>query len=199
MGVVQLMTPALDPLGPAEGVRMYLKHRESDIEARTFEAYATTLNYFITFCEQEGIPNLYLLTGRTLEKYRLWRREDSSEVTPGLNTMRDEMYLFRDFIRCLESIEAVANELREKENTPKLAFDESDRDIKLQPERTQRILGYLETDKYASVEHVVWILLCDTARRLGAIHSINVSDFRANEGNPYLTLPHSYGMTDVAG
>lgn len=183
---------SLQPIDPVEAVERYLKRRKPEIGSNTVDEYQRKLDHFIEFCSRREIENLNELDGRTIDDYRVWRREESTEKVDSLGskTMRDEMYLFRAFLSYLESIEGVYSGLSDKVTIPELSDREGVRDVELPPERVQQILDYLETYKYGHREHVVWLLHCRTGRRPGDIHSLDVDDFNDDGEKPYLTLRH---------
>ncbi|NUB91081.1 site-specific integrase [Haloterrigena sp. SYSU A121-1] len=189
--VLSEASPSLQPLSPEEGVGRYLKRREGEITENTADEYRRKLAYFLEFCEQQGIENLNDLDGRLVDDYRVWRRDDATDVVESLSakTMQDEMNLFRAFLRYLESIEAVKPGMAENVIVPELGEGDGVRDVELAPERVAAILEYLRTYRYASRDHVVWLLHCRTGRRPGAIHSLDADDVYLGD-DPYLAFRH---------
>ena len=183
---------SLQPLAPENGVARYLRMKSSDVGEITKKEYRRKLQYFIEFCSQEGIQNLNQLDGRKIDSFRIWRREDSTDKVKSLTskTMRNDMYLFRDLIRYLESVEAVEPLTSEKIQIPKLKDRDGVRDTELSNDRVARILNYLEQYKYASLEHIVWLLQCKTGRRPGGILSIDLNDVETNVDDPYIEVIH---------
>jgi site-specific recombinase XerD len=183
---------SLNPLTPDEGVARYLKHRGSEITPNTKNEYKSELDRFADFCDQNEIENLNNLTGRDLDSYRCWRRDESTEGESSLSTktMRDVMYLLRDFVEYLSSIEAVSSRLPGKVVVPELADDDGVRNTELDPERLNQIVDHLAKHEYASREHVLWTLLGVTGRRLGGIHSLDLRDLYLDTDDPYVEFRH---------
>jgi integrase len=182
---------SLQPLSPEDGVDRYLKRRQGEITPETMDEYRRKLAYFLEFCELNKIKDLNEVDGRLVDDYRVWRRDEAPDAVESLNvkTMRDEMYLFQAFLRYLESIEAVQPDLGENVVIPELGEGDGVRDVELEPKRVAEILEYLGKYRYASRDHVVWLLHCRTGRRPGAIHSLDVGDVHLGD-DPYLTFRH---------
>jgi hypothetical protein len=71
---------ALEPLDPETAVELYLEVRKSELAKVTQYAHSSRLGYFIRWCDEQGIDTLNDLTGRTLHRYRLWRRADGTSL-----------------------------------------------------------------------------------------------------------------------
>lgn len=184
------LTETLHPLSPSNGVERYLERECSNIAQRTLSGYQRKLQYFLHYCEQEGIENLNSIDGRFIDGYQYWRRHESTEKLLSSKTMQDDMYLLRDLIQYLESIDAVTTGLSEAVAIPTPSDDEEVRDIELNADRAERILEHLGKYQYGSCEHVVWILHCQTGRRPGGIRSLDVEDVVTDTLNPYLEFRH---------
>jgi integrase len=138
------------------------------------------------------IESLSEIGFRELNQYRQWRREKSHSLNESLSakTMRDEMYLLKDFVRFLEKIDAIEPELAEDIDPPSLTGDEGVRDIDISEERVEAILEYLSSYEYATAEHVVWLFYDRTGRRPGGLHSLDLEDLHIDCENPYIVLKH---------
>lgn len=187
---------SLEPLGPKSGIERFAESKVDTTE-KTRDEYRRKLCFFEEYCEINEIENLNGLSGRDIDGYRHWRREESSNQVDTLSpkTMRDEMYLLGDFIGYLESIEAVKDDLSEKIVVPDVSTEDEVRDVELPPERANRILEYLEKYQYASREHIVWLLHCETGRRPGGIRSLDLDDYRPDGDDSYLKFRHRPGET----
>lgn len=184
--------PSLEPLSPQDGVKRYLRRRRSEIADKTITEYERKLGHFIEWCNQRELENLNAIDGRSIDDFRIWRREESSDEVDALapKTMSDDMYLFKSFLNYLESIEAIRPGLSEFVEIPTLEHGDGVRDIELPPERVQTILDHLKKFKYGHREHVVWLLHCQTGRRPGAIHSLDVDDLHTGTNGWYLEFQH---------
>lgn len=175
-----------------EGVDMYLEDRRRELAETTLLGYSKSLDYFIEYCDLNEIENLNDLTGRDLRDYRKWRREDSTDSVDSLSkkTERDEQYLLQNFLKYLESVDAVTEGLHEKVVVPPLGPSEGVRDETLSKDRVADILDYLERYHYATIEHVTWVILCASGGRLGGAHSLDVDDCHLDTADPYLSFRH---------
>jgi site-specific recombinase XerD len=172
------MTNDLEPLEPERAVELYLAQRREDSAERTVQAYWYRLKHFIRWCDEQNINNMNELTGRDLYEFRLWRRDDGD-----LNTVsvRTQLMTLRVFIEFCETVDAVEDGLHDKIAMPTLDQNEGARDDMLEPERAEKVLSYLRRFDYASRKHVIVLLLWRTSMRLGALHSLDVEDFDADE------------------
>lgn len=182
---------SLEPLEPKVGVERFANSK-TNITENTRNEYRRKLRFFLKYCELNEIENLNALSGRDIDGYRTWRREESSDQVDGLSpkTMRDEMYLFGDLVGYLESIEAVEDDLAEKVTIPDVSAEDEVRDIELPAERANRILNHLGKYQYASREHVVWLLHCEIGRRPGGMQSLDLDDYHPNGDDSYLAFRH---------
>lgn len=165
----------LQPVTPDEAVRWYLDERSDEVTETTLRSHDYRLSHFVRWCKEEaGIADLNNLDGRSLNQYRIWRREDG-----GLNTvtLKTQLSTSRVFLRFCESINAVKEGLSQKLRIPSLDDGEDERDVKLSRERADQILNYLERFEYASRRHTLFALFWETGMRIGAVHSIDLADF----------------------
>lgn len=195
--LIDEMGESLESLEPDTGVERYLRSQRSEVTDKTIEEYARKLDYFLEFCSQEQIEDLNGLNGRQVDSYRMWRRDESTDAVDSLGrkTLRDDMYLFRSFLKYMESIEAVKSGLSESVEIPELESGDGVRNLELPRERAVEILEYLRKYEYASQEHVVWLIHCHTGRRPGGLHSLDLEDFHSETDEPYLRFVHRGGST----
>jgi site-specific recombinase XerD len=169
---------ALEPLRPNEAVELYLEDRESELAKATQYAHSSRLGHFIRWCDEQDIDNLNELTGRTLHRYRLWRRADGDLAPPSEKSQMDTL---RVFIRWCGTIDAVPTDLWSKVVSPSLSDGENSRDVMLDSEVADGILEYLSTYEYASERHVAFLLIWHALLRRGAIHALDVDDYDPQE------------------
>lgn len=181
---------ALQPIGPKEAVDMYLEDRREELVESTVQDYRRSLEFFVEFCALEGIDNLNALTGRVLREYRAWRRAESSCKTLSPKTMRDELYLLRNFLKFLEDVEGVETGLANKVQTPDLSYEDEVREEHLSADRAKEIVQYLEEFEYATREHVVWLLLSALGCRRGGVHSLDLKDIHTDSSELFIEFHH---------
>lgn len=169
---------ALEPIDPETALELYLTDRESEVSQATLYSHRSRLGHFVRWCEKTGIQNLNELTGRQLQEYRLWRREDGDLAPISEQTQMDTL---RVFIRWLESMDGVEQDLSTKVVSPSLDANQSTRDVMLEADRASFILAYLEKYHYASLEHVSLLLMWHTMMRIGAVRALDVRDYDSKE------------------
>lgn len=189
---------SLEPISPAAGVEKFLDMKAQEIRPPTVEEYRGKLEHFLTFCENRGIDNLNDLDGRAVDEFRTYRRTETTESSSlATKTVRDDMYLFRDFLEYLGKIEGVPVDLCEKVEIPTLGKDDGVRDIELPPDRVKEILDHFEKYAYASTEHVIFLFYSHTGRRPGDLYAVDVDDLHLDCENPYVELVHREGETGL--
>lgn len=175
----------LEPLAPAQAKEMFLAQREDEVTEKTHQIYHYRLKPFVRWCDKEGITNLNDLSARSLHEYRLWRKKDGNLKTI---TLKGQLSTIRVFIRFCESIDGVEGGLHEQMLIPSVDDEEAVSDSILEAERAEPILDYLGKYQYASKRHALFAVLWHTGCRMGAAHSMDVSDFDREEQS--LTIQH---------
>jgi site-specific recombinase XerD len=183
---------SIKPISPDRAVEKYLDSKEDSVRQETLSEYERKLSYFIEYCEREGITDLADLSGREIDGFEKWRQKESSSQVDSLSkkTMRDDLYLLRDFLNYVEKIEGVLPGTPEKVEVPQLKPGEGVRDVELDTDQLDNIIEYLSKYKYASREHVVFAIFRACGRRLGGVHSLDVSDVNIEGEQPYLQFSH---------
>ncbi|GAB7093467.1 tyrosine-type recombinase/integrase [Halolamina litorea] len=170
----------LEPIAPDEALELYIDHRRREVAKSTLRSHKSRLGHFIRWCEDEKeLTNLNELTGRLLHEFRLWRRNYDTEIKPV--TEKTQMDTLRVFIRFLETVDAVKPDLSEKVLSPDLDANENVRDERLTAEQAEAVLTYLGRYKYASRAHIVLTLQWHTMLRRGAVRTLDLSDYHAEE------------------
>jgi site-specific recombinase XerD len=176
----------LEPITPAEAKQMYLEQRKQEVSESTIQAHHYRLRHFVRWCENvENLENLNTLSGRDLQRYKMWRREDG-----GLNnvTMVTQLSTLRVFLKWCEKIDAVEPETFEKVLMPSLAKNEDRRTAILDDEAAGKLIEYLRKFEFSTRTHALVELLWHTGMRIGAAHSIDVEDY--DPGEQYVELKH---------
>jgi site-specific recombinase XerD len=176
---------SLEPIDPETAYELYLADREHELSEASLKGHRYRLKHFVRWCSEKGITNLNTLNGRLLHEYRLWRREDGDLNKVSEKTQMDTL---RVFVRWLESIDAVKQDLSEKVLSPNITADENSRDVMLEADRAETILGYLGKYEYASVQHVALSLMWHTMMRVGGVHALDVDDYHPED--QYLEVRH---------
>jgi len=167
----------LEPISPAEAKGMYLEARKREVSQSTLDGYHYRLKHFIRWCQNvEELTNMNDISGRKLQKFKTWRRDDG-DLKP--ITLEGQLDALRVFIRWCESIDAVEQGLHEKFEAlmPKLKKTDEQSEAILNDEEAEALLEYQRKFEYASRSHVIVELLWHTGMRLGALHSLDVDDY----------------------
>ncbi|WP_144925982.1 tyrosine-type recombinase/integrase [Halorubrum salsamenti] len=175
-------TNTLEPIGPRDAYELYLADCEGELSPNTVEAKKYRLGFFVRWSEgkdndgEARIINLNRLSGRDLLRYKNWRQDRINTVT--LKTQLSEL---REFLRFCVSIDAVEETLPEKVTVPSLEPGENVRETFMDPDEATTILQYLEQYHYASLDHVLMLLLWQTGARVAGIHSLDIGDIDTDE------------------
>ena len=175
----------LEALDPSTAIRLYLDHKSTDCTKSTVQNHRYRLNAFIEWCNRQSIDNLNDLSGRDIQKYRLWRGENDD-----INklTLRMQMSTLRVFLKWAASMEAVPENLYTKVMVPRVQRSQRQRDEMLEAEDAEAILQHLSTYEYASTPHLLLALLWETGMRMGAANGIDLRDVDLDE--EYIHLIH---------
>lgn len=187
----------LDPMTVEEGINRYLKTRSGNLRSTTVEEYRNELRRFQQHLKKNEIQDLNEVRNRNIDDYFTWRRENSHDTRLSTNTMRDVRYIVRDFVRYATEIDAIDPDVPGRISIPKLPDGEGIRDVEIGAERLRQILDQIDNRAYASREHVVWVLLAETGRRLGCIHSLDCDDVHLDVDNPFLEFRHDPPETSL--
>ena len=165
---------SLEPLEPTDALELYLQEKRGEVSQATHYSHSSRLGHFVRWCDDQDITNLNDLSGRDLQRYKLWRRAEGDLNNVSLKTQMDTL---RVFIRWCETIDAVPIDLSTKVQSPTLADGENQRDVMLDNETADAVLTHLAKYEYASCPHVTLTLLWHTMMRRGAVRALDVSDY----------------------
>ena len=118
----RLTTMSLEPIDPETALELYLTDKEAELAESSIQSHRYRLKHFLRWCEMEDIDNLNELTGRKIQQYRLWRRDDGDLSVASEKTQMDTL---RVFIRWAESIDAVEQDLSTKVRSPSMTPEPS--------------------------------------------------------------------------
>lgn len=177
---------SLEPIEPEHALELYIADRENNVSQATIYSHRSRLGHFIRWCNDEAeIDNLNQLSGRQLHEFRIWRRMEG-DLAPA--TEKTQMDTLRVFIRWLESIDGVEQDLHTKVLSPTLSGDDNVRTTTLSADQAERILNYLQKYEYASRPHVALTLMWHTMMRVGEVHALDCADY--DPANKSLEVRH---------
>lgn len=183
--VNEVVQDDLSPLSPEDGLEMYLQVRDEEISDSSLSTQESRLGFFIDWCEETGITNLNDLSGRDLLQFRTWRSEDMCTVS-----LKSNMRTLRLFLQRCVNFDAVPPSLPEKVDIPSVDKEAASRDEYVPAERAEQIINHLDQYEYATVEHVIWLLMTGAGLRLSAIRSVDMGDFSRTADGGHLQLTH---------
>jgi hypothetical protein len=126
------------------------------------------------------------ISSEDVKRYKKWRKYESlnREKPLSKNTLRDDMYLFREFIQYLTEHRMAPVRFEKCIQIPEVdyAAGEGVDKKKLDPEIAKASRNYLRKYQYANVEHVTMELLFETGGRKGGLVGRNLSHFDPGEG-----------------
>lgn len=175
----------LEPIHPSSALELYLTDKENESAQATLYSHNSRLGHFTRWCEENDIENLNVLTGRKLQEYRIWRRNEGNLKPVSEKTQMDTL---RVFVRWLESIDAVERDLSTKVLSPSISPNQNTSEEILKADRADSILGHLAKYEYATIAHVTLALMWHTMARIGGVHALDVSDYHPQ--NQYLEIRH---------
>lgn len=175
----------LEPIAPEKALELYLEDKKRECRRSTVDSHRSRLGFFVDWCEEREIDNLNELTARSLHEYRLWRREDLNVVSE-----KTQMDTLRVFLQWCETIDAVPSGLGQKVRSPTIPDEKAASETVLHVSRGVEIVEHLRRFEYASIEHVVWLLLTETGVRMGAVRALDVEDYRPDADQPHLNVVH---------
>jgi len=163
---------------PAKAVNTYIENRRSEVTEETLQSHIYRLRPFIRWCGEQEISETTDLSTRDMHEYRVWRREDG-DLSPA--SEKTQMDTIRVFIRFLERLNEVQDDLSEAVVSPALSgTDKRSEDI-LDPDVGQEIEEYLSTYQYASSRHIAFMLMWRTAMRTSAVRALDINDYDSDE------------------
>jgi len=175
----------LEPIDPETALELYLKDKQNELAEASLKGKKYRLQHFVRWCHEKGIENLNTLTGRQLHEYRLWRREDGDLNKVSEKTQMDTL---RVFVRWLEAVDGVKQDLSQKVLSPAITPDENSRDVMMDSDQASSVLSHMEKYEYAEPQHVALTLMWHTMMRVGGVHAIDVDDYNSEE--QYVKIRH---------
>ncbi|WP_144905890.1 tyrosine-type recombinase/integrase [Halobellus captivus] len=175
----------LEPIDPSRALELYLEDRSGNLSRGTIISHRSRLSSFVEWLDEREITNLNELTGRLIKEYQIEGRKDSDWAPATEKGMMDTT---RVFIRWCESIEAVESGLSQRVQSPVVKDSNMARHEQLDSQTAQSVLNNLERYHYCSRAHVTLAVMWHTMARKGAVRSLDVEDYDADER--YLRFKH---------
>ncbi|WP_137284179.1 tyrosine-type recombinase/integrase [Halorussus salinisoli] len=168
---------------PRQALTIYLEHRETELSPESISSYRYRLNYFLDWCDQNDIDDISDITPRDIHDYKSWRRNEGADCDGELAkpTLKSNMDCLRGFLRYMERLDYVADDIHESAESPTLSGDENVRDHLVTEDQAEAILTRLDRFQYASKPHVLFTLAWSTGARTGALRSLDLKDYSSED------------------
>jgi len=181
---------SLEPTDPDTAVELYLEDRENDATRERRQPGNALLPQI-----QVG-PLRAMVRAERHHKPERVERPAALRVPPLASSRRRDSTSFGEdtdgytpvFIRWLEAIDGVKQDLSTEVQSPSLDAEDNVRDVMLDGERANEVPGYLETYEYASLNHVALSLCWHTTMRIGGARALDLEDYDRNE--QYVEVHH---------
>jgi site-specific recombinase XerD len=167
--------PDLEPTAPDRAFEIWMQQQQDSAES-TLQSYRYRVRPFIRWLQQNGIDNLNDVTTRDIKEFQAERRGDRQR-----NTLNNQWGTIKQFLQYCYELNAVTEDVILAVDVPDLSKDDRVNTEKLIADRAQDILENLERFRYASREHVLFLLLWRTTMRIGAIYSLDLDDIYLDE------------------
>lgn len=187
-------TLPLEPLTPGEAMDIHMARVREEESDWTIRSHKSRLQWWLDWCEQEGIDNLNDVTGRDILRYRDWRRyqnaKDPDNVPISTATLKTALDTLRVYLRHAVEANGIHPILPEQIDPPTLSKEDHARDVMLAAERAEEVLEHLRKYEYCSLPHVTAELLWHTGFRMGAARALDLDDCHLSNDVAYLELEH---------
>lgn len=175
----------LEPLAPEDALEMYIQQREDELAESTLRTHQSRISHFVTWCHEQDLTNLNDLTGRNIQEFRTWRKDDLEPTS-----FKSNMRTFRIFLEKCAQFDGVRSDLPSKVDIPSLSINQQSRDDMVPASQAKEILNYLSKYHYASLEHIVWLLLAGTGMRTCELQALDLDDHETTDSGGVLRLTH---------
>jgi len=168
----------LQPMAPDRAIELWFGQLDDPADS-TVQSYHYRLDPLEEFFEEKGIDDLNDLTPRDVKEFEAERRVAVDKQS----TLKTQLGTIRQFLAYCYDLQAVTADVAEALNVPTLSKDERVNTEKLSAKRAEPILQNLDRYRYASAEHVMFLLLWRTCCRIGALRSLDLGDLYLEAGD----------------
>ncbi|MFC7248283.1 tyrosine-type recombinase/integrase [Halomicroarcula sp. GCM10025324] len=169
--------PDLESVEPREAFDIWMK--QQDMAESTAQSYRYRIKPFLDFLDERGIDDLSEVSTRHIKEFEALRWSSDLQT----NTLNNQFGTLRQWLQYCRDLKAVSEDVVAAIEVPDLSKEERVNTAKLVTERAQQILEDLDRYRYASREHVLFLLLWRTTARLGTIRSLDLDDLYLDDGD----------------
>jgi len=169
--------PDLVETSPERGFELWMEQQQNLADS-TLQSYRYRVRPFLAWLDKQGIDNLNDVTTRDVKEFQAEQRGSRSQ-----QTLNNQWGTLKQWLRYCWDLQAVTETVVKAVDVPDLSKEERVNQEKLIAERAQQILENLEQFRYASREHVLYLLLWRTTMRLGAVYSLDLRDLYLDQND----------------
>jgi site-specific recombinase XerD len=188
-GVATSNAADLVPCTPSDALDAYLETNPEGNQASTMRSHQSRLRHFVRWCTDiAALENLNELQGQDLVAFK----EYQTEAGYAPRTLESQLETLGVFLRFCRRQNYVRSELPFLVPDVTVPPEAETRDRLLEREQATMILDHLETFRYASREHVTWLLLAEKGLRICTLVALDLSDYHppADDADGYLDIQH---------
>jgi len=171
------------PTPPEDAKNRYLKVKAPHVTEKTLYNYKTTLTRLLEYLDEQSIENMQDVDSDELARFEEWRLDKVKPITA-----RNDMRTIKNFIQYCESIQAVPVGLHDLVRITKVSQDDEICDDMLTRQEATAILDHLGKYQYASMRHVILLLLWKGGMRIGGLRALDLGDF--DDARPAIEIRH---------
>ncbi|QLG61912.1 tyrosine-type recombinase/integrase [Halorarum salinum] len=173
-GVAETNAADLVPRGPHAAVDEYLDTNPEGNLPSTMRSHAARLAHFSRWCsEYAEIDDLNALDGPDLEAYKTHQ----TDLGYAPRTLESQLETLSVFLRFCRQQDYVRSELPYLVPDVDVVAADETRDRLLERDRAETIIGHLATFRYASREHIVWLLVAEKGLRICTLLALDLQDY----------------------
>lgn len=165
-------------------IELYADDKSIDCAQATVRSHRSRLRQFREWADENGIESLNDITPIHLLEYKQDRGEEVAK-----RTLKTQLDTLRVFLRFCSDAGFVSADLSEAVLSPSMSETHSRDDI-LDADAAQAILSRLNKYRYASIEHIIFLLLYRCLIRRGALRGIDLNDCSLSGDDPTIKLSH---------
>jgi site-specific recombinase XerD len=166
----------LESIAPREAFDLWMQQQQ-DKSKSTLESYRYRIRPFLHFLADQEIQDLSEVTTRDIKEYEGQRYDANLEK----QTINNQFGTLQLFLAYCQKLNAVSEDVVKAIEIPNLTKEDKVNTEKLITQRATEILDSLEKYRYASREHVIFLLLWRTTTRVGTVHSLDMEDVYLDE------------------
>jgi len=162
--------PELESTSPDRAWQLWIK--SLDRADSTIDTYRYRVEPFLQWLSDRDIDDLADLTTRHVKEFEAERRASGLDK----QSINNQFGTIKQWHRYCYELRAVSEEVVQAWDIPTLSKDDRVNTEKLIADRAEQILTNLDQYRYASREHVLFLLLWRTTARLGTVRSLDLQD-----------------------